>query len=114
MPEETPPRSVSPHVDQAIGKATRAVLGKLWPIVLAGGLGTGGAVAIQRTTTPPERVDRQAEELSRLRQQVSELQDEMTRLSARERAWQRWAVEQQDWQIQLWERAGVRVRRPDG
>jgi hypothetical protein len=108
------PTSVSPQVDQAIGKAVRALLGRLWPILLAGGLGSGGAVVAQRTAAPPERVEAHGTQLTELRTQVQELQDEVARLSARERAWQRWASDQQDWQLSLLERQGIRVRRPEG
>lgn len=114
LPQDAPAPSVAPQVDQALGRAVRAIVGKLWPIVLAGGLGTGGAVAYQQTTTPPAQVNRQGEQLSELRRRVNELEDEVALLAARDRAWQRWAVEQQDWQLQLLERQGVRVRRPDG
>lgn len=55
--------SVPPQVDQAIGRAVRAILAKLWPALLAGALGTGGAI-VARPDAPAFRVDAHAVRLA--------------------------------------------------
>jgi len=110
--QDAPPNSVSPDVDRAIGKVTRAALSRLWPILLAGGLGSGGAI-IARPTSPPERVDAQGQELSATRQRVGELEDEVTELKAQVRAQRRHNIDQQSWLLEVLAVQNVHVRRPD-
>ncbi len=112
MPE-IPPPSVSPQVDQALGKALRAVLSKAWPAVLAAALGSGGAV-LARPTPPVGRVDAQGESLSEARQRVSELESKVSDLEAGQRSQRRYDREQQSWIIEVLAAQNVHVRRPEG
>lgn len=116
-PEAEPP-SVAPQVDQAIGRATRAlgraVVDKLWPILVAGVLGTGGAVAYQQTTNPPAQMDRQGEQVRELQRDLARTRDELAEAKGQVRALRDWAVEYQAWQMALESARGVRVRQPEG
>ena len=111
--EMIPPPSVSPQVDQAIGKLVRAAWSKLWPVILAGGLGSGGAV-LARPTPPPERVDAQGQQLSEARQRVTELEETVSDLEGRDRARSRYDREQQSWLLGVLALQNVHVRRPEG
>lgn len=116
-PDPEPP-SVAPQVDQAIGRATRAlgraVVDKLWPILVAGVLGTGGAVAYQRSTDPPERADRQTDQLRDLQRDLAETRTELAKTQGELRALRTWAVEDQAWRLSLEATRGVRIRPPEG
>lgn len=67
--------SVPPQVDLAIGRAVRAILAKLWPALLAGALGTGGAIAA-RPEAPAARVDAHGVRLGELEKAIAAERDE--------------------------------------
>ena len=113
-PQDASPHSVSPDVDRAIGKVTRTVVGKVWPILVAGLLGTGASVAYQRTTAPPERVDRQDDQLRELRRDLSDTRDELAKTKGELRGLRDWAVKYQSWALALEQARGVRIRQPQG
>jgi hypothetical protein len=111
---EPEPHSVSPHLDQAIGKATRAFVGKVVTVLLAGILGTGGAVAYQHTASPPERDDRRDQRVRELERDLSDIRDELAETKRHVRALRDWAGEDQAWWLALEQKRGVLIRQHEG
>ncbi len=84
-PVERPPASVSPQVDLAIGRATRALWGKLWPVMLTTVLGGLVAGYIQFRAALAE-VD-QLKALRGIQQkEILELQSDVAKLKVQEQA----------------------------
>jgi hypothetical protein len=85
-PEPEPPApSVTPEVDRAIGRAVRAVLAKLWPALVAGALGTGGAIAA-RPEAPAARVDAHGIRLGELEAEFAKEREERRLADDQQRA----------------------------
>lgn len=111
-PSERPPSSVSPQVDQAIGKAVRGLWAKLWPMLLTGALAALVAGYIQFKAMAA-RLDALTVEIAALRKDVLELQSQVAKLEVREQARTTYEPEFQAWLTAVLERTqGVRIERP--